>query len=956
MIKIRDASGAVLTLPTLKGVNGKSAYQYAVEAGFIGTEAEFTELIATTTATVKTHLNDTTAHSDIRESVQNVTDRLNALVNSDDETLDSLSEIVEYIQSNKELIDSITVSKVNVSDIIDNLTTNASDKPLSANQGLVIKELIDALEEAVSVKVETDGSNATGEWNIDITGNAATATNADSATTAAKLETSAAGNGTQPVYFKDGIPVAIDYTVEKSVPSDAVFTDTVYEHPTESGYNHIPSGGSDGQVLKWKEDGSAEWGDIVADAAAKDGDGNVITDTYATKTDMEGVLKANLSSYMVTEVDGSYGDFNDYLNPGIYTFNMSAYMKITSNVPTEQAGALIVTDYTGNSNSIYTVGACRIQEYNTYNNTGTYKRYIYLYTSNASSGGTSTLVFGDWKQIAFITDNVTSATKATQDGGGNVITDTYATLDDIEGVLKANLSSYVVTEVDESYGDFNDYLDPGIYAFSKSAYMKNTLNIPTEQAGALIVTDYTGVTKDMTEAYAYRVQEFHTYDNSGVYKRSIQSDGLAVFTIGDWVKTMDANSMADYALKSTMIPYNTVSKDITLSGAGWYRIAKFEHAYASAVNGSSCNSCDLILKRSWGNTNNEYCEIKLMSVYGQSTIFSGACKSNQQLFTKVRHTLSSGPTVSYIEVYYNSSVANTTRVILNNAVASVGKWVLMEPEATEETVDSYTVRSSGDIITNSRGTATCDSAGNKIVDTYLPLAGGSMTGNLLPATNAMYTLGNSSYKWSNVWAGTVSGSSYYVNGGVYQALAYVTSSQIIYKSTDSSASSTSTIMIGTTTPSTKILGNYIYFQPSTSVSSSSTIHTASDEKVKTFTDDIENDEEKLIKLFDMIRPKSYNYKYLKSDSLDIGFSAQDIEKAMIELGLDPEKYGILNIKYNHMLSRGDDLEDSKYYTKFYEVSYNDLFSLSLLKMNVMEKQHIARLDLLEERLTVLENK
>lgn len=33
-----------------------------------------------------------------------------------------------------------------------------------------------------------------------------------------------------------------------------------YVHPTTSGNKHIPSGGSSGQVLKWKADGEAQWG------------------------------------------------------------------------------------------------------------------------------------------------------------------------------------------------------------------------------------------------------------------------------------------------------------------------------------------------------------------------------------------------------------------------------------------------------------------------------------------------------------------------------------------------------------------------------------------------------------------------------------------------------------------------------------------------------------------------
>lgn len=70
---------------------------------------------------------------------------------------------------------------------------------------------------------------------LNINGNAETATSASNATTAitaTKLSTSA-GSVTQPVYFSDGKPVACTYTLGKSVPADAVFTDTV---PTSVNY------------------------------------------------------------------------------------------------------------------------------------------------------------------------------------------------------------------------------------------------------------------------------------------------------------------------------------------------------------------------------------------------------------------------------------------------------------------------------------------------------------------------------------------------------------------------------------------------------------------------------------------------------------------------------------------------------------------------------------------------
>ena len=52
-----------------------------------------------------------------------------------------------------------------------------------------------------------------------------------SANSAVKLDTATAGSATQPVYFTGGKPAACTYTLGKSVPSNAVFTDTVYSHP-----------------------------------------------------------------------------------------------------------------------------------------------------------------------------------------------------------------------------------------------------------------------------------------------------------------------------------------------------------------------------------------------------------------------------------------------------------------------------------------------------------------------------------------------------------------------------------------------------------------------------------------------------------------------------------------------------------------------------------------------------
>lgn len=82
-----------------------------------------------------------------------------------------------------------------------------------------------------------------------ITGSGSITGNAATATTATKLGTANKGSATQPIYLKAGVPTVISYTIAKSVPSNAVFTDTntTYTFATGDGNGQIkvtPSGGS----------------------------------------------------------------------------------------------------------------------------------------------------------------------------------------------------------------------------------------------------------------------------------------------------------------------------------------------------------------------------------------------------------------------------------------------------------------------------------------------------------------------------------------------------------------------------------------------------------------------------------------------------------------------------------------------------------------------------------------
>ena len=174
-----------------------------------------------TNSAVSTHNTSTSAHSDLRDLISALQTKLNNFLDVDDTTTDQLSELIALIQDNATDIEAITSGKVNVTDIVNNLTTNVANKPLSAAQGVALKALIDALQTAV------DGKAASGHTHSAATTSAAGFMSADDKT---KLNGIAAGANK-------------------------------YSHPTTSGNKHIPAGGSSGQILRWSADGTAAWGD-----------------------------------------------------------------------------------------------------------------------------------------------------------------------------------------------------------------------------------------------------------------------------------------------------------------------------------------------------------------------------------------------------------------------------------------------------------------------------------------------------------------------------------------------------------------------------------------------------------------------------------------------------------------------------------------------------------------------
>lgn len=142
-----------------------------------------------------------------------------------------------------------------------------------------------------SYTVTKTGGGASGNWGIN-------------AASASKLTTNA-GSSTQPIYFSNGVPVSCAYTLGKSVPSNAVFTDTNTWRPVENSLTSVSTSNSL----------SAAQGKILNDITFQKR--NVIDDTVDWDT-----LK-DIGCYKIQMT--SWGDANTKHGPNSYSQSLYSF-------------------------------------------------------------------------------------------------------------------------------------------------------------------------------------------------------------------------------------------------------------------------------------------------------------------------------------------------------------------------------------------------------------------------------------------------------------------------------------------------------------------------------------------------------------------------------------------------------------------------------------------------------
>lgn len=149
----------------------------------------------------------------------------------------------------------------------------------------------------------------------------------------------------------------------------------------------------------------------TAKKATKDGDGNVITSTYATKTELNSCVKT-----VNNVTPDTNGNVNITVSGGGSSVTVDAALSSTStNAIQNKAVYNALLDKVGTD----------------------------IYSGFALIGAASTIAWRQGSQpvgsinASSYSGNAASATKATQDGAGSVITDTYAKKTDVSGMVKS---------------------------------------------------------------------------------------------------------------------------------------------------------------------------------------------------------------------------------------------------------------------------------------------------------------------------------------------------------------------------------------------------------------------------------------------------------------------------------------------------------------------------------------
>lgn len=214
-------------------------------------------------------------------------------------------------------------------------------------------------------------------------------------------------------------------------------------------------------------------------------------------------------------------------------------------------------------------------------------------------------------------------------------------------------------------------------------------------------TAYTG--EDLPDDNAYT----WLYSSAIVTKRNEYS--IAIMLIDEAsgnvaVTASDGRVWGDWNVFASMADLKNIqsTSKLILSAAGWYRVAEYTNSDTDiGPMGVSSNSCEILLKRQYGNVPGEAHKLILESRFKNQkfdSVYSMCNNTSDRLLSKIRYTYDSKK--AYLEIYYDSSNQNTLCVLINDGIDCAGNWKAITPVLTEETVEGVTVTTTYDIPVN----------------------------------------------------------------------------------------------------------------------------------------------------------------------------------------------------------------------------------------------------------------
>ena len=112
VIKLLDENGNIIDIPSLKGDDGKLAYEYAKEGGYTGTRDEFLNDLSSISVNLNNHLKYNACHEDLRNECENLTPS----INTDDE-----NKMLRVVDGSWAKVDDVIIPRsvlTNLADIV----------------------------------------------------------------------------------------------------------------------------------------------------------------------------------------------------------------------------------------------------------------------------------------------------------------------------------------------------------------------------------------------------------------------------------------------------------------------------------------------------------------------------------------------------------------------------------------------------------------------------------------------------------------------------------------------------------------------------------------------------------------------------------------------------------------------------------------------------------------------